>query len=195
MFPGRPASRRLLSFLLYPVAVQIARACPKKPGGTGGAVRGPALAHRAAEKLSRSLPPPVPKKTRRPGCPECPDSRGASPWPCPRPGQTAKPQKDPESRQYKKSAETLSRRSLFWCGRWDLNPHVMDTRTSNVPVCRFQHFRRCRRDRARHCKGYFSTHAAKMQGLFFTRRRAGLAAKLRSGKENAKWTKKRLRLC
>ena len=29
----------------------------------------------------------------------------------------------------------------FWCGRWDLNPHVMDTRTSNVPVCRFQHFR------------------------------------------------------
>ena len=32
MFPGRPASRRLLSFLLYPVAVQIARACPKKPG-------------------------------------------------------------------------------------------------------------------------------------------------------------------
>ena len=33
MFPGRPASRRLLSFLLYPVAVQIARACPKKPGG------------------------------------------------------------------------------------------------------------------------------------------------------------------
>ena len=28
-----------------------------------------------------------------------------------------------------------------WCGRWDLNPHVMDTRTSNVPVCLFQHFR------------------------------------------------------
>ena len=28
-----------------------------------------------------------------------------------------------------------------WCGRWDLNPHVIDTRTSNVPVCRFQHFR------------------------------------------------------
>ena len=32
-------------------------------------------------------------------------------------------------------------RSFFWCGRWDLNPHVIDTRTSNVPVCRFQHFR------------------------------------------------------
>ena len=48
-------------------------------GVAGGAVRGPALAHRAAEKLSRSRPPPVPKKTRRPGCPECPDSRGASP--------------------------------------------------------------------------------------------------------------------
>ena len=30
----------------------------------------------------------------------------------------------------------------FWCGRWDLNPHVIDTRTSNVPVCRFQHFRK-----------------------------------------------------
>ena len=31
---------------------------------------------------------------------------------------------------------------FFWCGRWDLNPHVIDTRTSNVPVCRFQHFRK-----------------------------------------------------
>lgn len=31
--------------------------------------------------------------------------------------------------------------AAVWCGRWDLNPHVMDTRTSNVPVCRFQHFR------------------------------------------------------
>ena len=30
---------------------------------------------------------------------------------------------------------------FIWCGRWDLNPHVMDTRTSNVPVCLFQHFR------------------------------------------------------
>ena len=30
---------------------------------------------------------------------------------------------------------------LSWCGRWDLNPHVIDTRTSNVPVCRFPHFR------------------------------------------------------
>lgn len=28
-----------------------------------------------------------------------------------------------------------------WCGRWDLNPYVMDTRPSNVPVCRFQHYR------------------------------------------------------
>ena len=28
-----------------------------------------------------------------------------------------------------------------WCGRWDLNPHVIDTRTSNVPVCLFQHSR------------------------------------------------------
>ena len=36
-----------------------------------------------------------------------------------------------------------SRQASFfiWCGRWDLNPHVMDTRTSNVPVCLFQHFR------------------------------------------------------
>ena len=28
-----------------------------------------------------------------------------------------------------------------WCERWDLNPHVKDTRTSNVPVCLFQHSR------------------------------------------------------
>ena len=32
--------------------------------------------------------------------------------------------------------------TFVWCGRWDLNPHVIDTRTSNVPVCRFQHFRK-----------------------------------------------------
>ena len=40
-----------------------------------------------------------------------------------------------------------------WCGRWDLNPHVMDTRTSNVPVCRFQHFRSNRID----CERYNTT--------------------------------------
>ena len=28
-----------------------------------------------------------------------------------------------------------------WCGRWDLNPYVLDTRPSNVPVCLFQHYR------------------------------------------------------
>ena len=26
-----------------------------------------------------------------------------------------------------------------WCEGGDLNPHVVDTRTSNVPVCQFQH--------------------------------------------------------
>lgn len=41
----------------------------------------------------------------------------------------------------------------FWCGRWDLNPHVIDTRTSNVPVCRFQHFRSNRID----CERYNTT--------------------------------------
>ena len=31
---------------------------------------------------------------------------------------------------------------LFWCERWDLNPHVYsDTSTSSLPVCRFQHAR------------------------------------------------------
>ena len=29
----------------------------------------------------------------------------------------------------------------FWCAKWDLNPYVVDTRTSNVPVCLFQHSR------------------------------------------------------
>ena len=31
--------------------------------------------------------------------------------------------------------------SLYWCGKWDLNPYVKDTRPSNVPVCLFQHYR------------------------------------------------------
>ena len=31
--------------------------------------------------------------------------------------------------------------SLIWCGKWDLNPYVKDTRPSNVPVCLFQHTR------------------------------------------------------
>ena len=31
---------------------------------------------------------------------------------------------------------------LFWCERWDLNPHdLTDTSTSSLPVCRFQHAR------------------------------------------------------
>ena len=28
-----------------------------------------------------------------------------------------------------------------WCGKWDLNPYVKDTRPSHVPVCQFQHCR------------------------------------------------------
>ena len=38
----------------------------------------------------------------------------------------------------KKTAQNLNG---VWCERWDLNPHVKDTRTSNVPVCLFQHSR------------------------------------------------------
>ena len=30
-----------------------------------------------------------------------------------------------------------------WCEQWDLNPHAISTRPSNVPVCRFQHARIC----------------------------------------------------
>ena len=30
----------------------------------------------------------------------------------------------------------------FWCEQWDLNPHVINTRPSNVPVCQFQHARK-----------------------------------------------------
>ena len=31
---------------------------------------------------------------------------------------------------------------LFWCGKWDLNPHVLtNTGTSSLPVCLFQHSR------------------------------------------------------
>ena len=45
------------------------------------------------------------------------------------------------TRKAKRALQLALQRSFLWCGRWDLNPHVMDTRTSNVPVCRFQHFR------------------------------------------------------
>ena len=39
-----------------------------------------------------------------------------------------------------KSDDLLSKIvALFWCEERDLNPHVKDTRTSNVPVCLFQH--------------------------------------------------------
>src|SRR5699024_4711932 len=155
----------------------------------GDAVRGPALAHRAAEKLSRSLPPPVPKKGEAPRLSGMSGQPGRFALAVSAAGTNSKDTKESREQTKTKSAETPSRRSLFWCGRWDLNPHVMDTRTSNVPVCRFQHFRRCRRDRARHCKGYFSTHAAKMQGLFFTRRRLDSPTKLRSGKESGKSAK------
>ena len=43
-----------------------------------------------------------------------------------------------------KEKENLRRATCspqVWCERWDLNPHVIDTRTSNVPVCLFQHSR------------------------------------------------------
>ena len=32
-------------------------------------------------------------------------------------------------------------RQYQWCEQWDLNPHAISTRPSNVPVCRFQHAR------------------------------------------------------
>ena len=32
-------------------------------------------------------------------------------------------------------------RQYKWCEQWDLNPHAISTRPSNVPVCRFQHAR------------------------------------------------------
>ena len=31
---------------------------------------------------------------------------------------------------------------LKWCARRDLNPYAISTRTSNVPVCQFQHSRK-----------------------------------------------------
>ena len=32
---------------------------------------------------------------------------------------------------------------FFWCEQRDLNPYVINTRPSNVPVCQFQHARLC----------------------------------------------------
>ena len=48
----------------------------------------------------------------------------------------------------------------LWCARRDLNPYVVDTRTSNVPVCQFQHSRITN-------AGYYSTQRCKCQDRFF----------------------------
>ena len=46
------------------------------------------------------------------------------------------------SSAYKKREPSLMILLIFiWCGKWDLNPYVEDTRPSNVPVCLFQHCR------------------------------------------------------
>ena len=44
-------------------------------------------------------------------------------------------------KQKNKTAQIHYLSGFIWCERWDLNPHVKDTRTSNVPVCLFQHSR------------------------------------------------------
>ena len=44
-------------------------------------------------------------------------------------------------RSLENHAFTLFSRLMIWCGKWDLNPYVKDTRPSNVPVCLFQHCR------------------------------------------------------
>ena len=44
-------------------------------------------------------------------------------------------------KQKNKTAQIHCLSGFIWCERWDLNPHVKDTRTSNVPVCLFQHSR------------------------------------------------------
>jgi len=49
---------------------------------------------------------------------------------------------------------------LSWCGKWDLNPYVKDTRPSNVPVCLFQHYR------ISECKSYYIKTFRQCQGLF-----------------------------
>ena len=54
----------------------------------------------------------------------------------------------------------LGAASRCWCARRDLNPYVEDTRTSNVPVCQFQHSRITN-------AGYYSTQRCKCQDRFF----------------------------
>ena len=45
-------------------------------------------------------------------------------------------------------------RVSFWCARRDLNPYVINTRPSNVPVCQFQHSRLTQRAILYHsCQG------------------------------------------
>ncbi len=51
--------------------------------------------------------------------------------------------------------------SGFWCARRDLNPYVFDTRTSNVPVCQFQHSRIFTWNIR-----YYSTEAGESQAFF-----------------------------
>ena len=47
----------------------------------------------------------------------------------------------PEKHEKNLSCLGRQKRFLSWCARRDLNPYVINTRPSNVPVCQFQHSR------------------------------------------------------
>ena len=56
-----------------------------------------------------------------------------------------------------------------WCEQWDLNPYVVDTRPSNVPVCQFQHARLSRQQKELyHLCGGLSTYFLKNFVFFYT---------------------------
>ena len=59
--------------------------------------------------------------------------------------------------------------TIFLCEQWDLNPHVINTRPSNVPVCQFQHARLSRQQKELyHLCGGLSTYFLKNFVFFYT---------------------------
>ena len=63
--------------------------------------------------------------------------------------------------------ETVIKTVSFWCARRDLNPYVINTRPSNVPVCQFQHLRELFNSRQR-CLLYLNvSHLSTLNLNFF----------------------------
>ena len=69
----------------------------------------------------------------------------------------------------KKTFFIIEKCLFFLCEQWDLNPHVINTRPSNVPVCQFQHARLSRQQKELyHFKEFLSTTFFKFFVIFLS---------------------------